>query len=93
MKSNRRGGEYRLGQGRAARNRRRLRQRARRMQRQLANRTESRIGADLRDYFAVAGNRTFMKMSDANQLRDKDQRRAEYRDRARDRPAAFMNLG
>ena len=63
------------------------------MQRELTNRTESRVGAERRGYYAVARNRALMKMSDANQLRDKDQRRAENRDCARARPAASMNPG
>ncbi len=40
------------------------------MQRQLANRTKSGVGTDLRGGDAGARNRAFMKMSDPNQLRD-----------------------
>ncbi len=61
------------------------------MQRQLANRTKSRGDPDLRGAGAVAGNRALMVMSDANQLRHEQQQRAEYRDRARPRPAASVN--
>jgi len=49
----------------------------------LANWTESRVGADLSGYFAVARNGTIMKMGDADAGRDKYQRRAQNRDRAR----------
>jgi hypothetical protein len=51
------------------------------MQRQLADWTESRVGAEGGGYPPVTRNGALMKMSDANHLRDENQRRAENRDR------------
>ena len=48
------------------------------MHRQLANGTESLVTADLRSRNTVASYGALMKMSDANQLRDQHQHRAEY---------------
>ena len=63
------------------------------MQRELTNGTESRVGAELRDSNPVAPSRALMKMSRANRLRHEYQRRAEDRDRARHRSAAFVKPG
>ena len=87
--SDRRGQEYRFGCRRSTRDGRCRRDRARRMQRELTNGTESRVGAELRDYDPAARSRAFMKMCRANRLRHEYQRRAENRDRARRRSAAF----
>src|ERR1700722_5044984 len=67
----RRGDKYRLGDSGSARDGRRLRHRSRRMYRELTNRTQSGVGADLRGRDTVVGNRALVKMSDADQLRDK----------------------
>ena len=48
------------------------------MQRELANRTESLVTADLRSRDTVVSDGALMKMSDANQLRDQHQHGAEY---------------
>ena len=63
------------------------------MQRELTNRTEPRVGAELRGYDTVASRRALMKMSRTNRLRHEDQRRAEDRDRARRRSAALVKPG
>ena len=63
------------------------------MQRELTNRTEPLVGAELRGYDTVASSRALMKMSRTNRLRHEDQRRAEDRDRARRRSAALVKPG
>ncbi len=63
------------------------------MQRELTNGTETRVGAELRDYDTVARSRALMKMSRANRLRHEYQSRAEDCDRARRRSAAFVKSG
>jgi hypothetical protein len=52
------------------------------MQSELASGAEARVGANLRGSYAVARNGTFMEMSNANKLRDEQQRCAEDRDGA-----------
>ncbi len=47
------------------------------MHSQLANGTESLVTADLCNRKTVASNGALMKMSDADQLRDQHQHRAE----------------
>ena len=83
FKSHRRGDENCFSNNWTAGNRRRGGEWSHRMQRELADRTESRIGAEGGGYPPVTRNGALMKMSDAHHLRDENQRRAENRDRAR----------
>src|SRR5208337_4218728 len=76
--------------GRSAHARRRRGDRARRMQRQLTNRTKSRVGAERGACNPVARTRALMKMCRAYGLRDEYQHRAENRDRARRRTGEFV---
>jgi hypothetical protein len=86
----RRSEKYRLSDCWGAREGRRLRHRSRRMQRELTNRAQSSVRADLRRCYTVMGDRTPVKMCDTNKLRDKDQRRAKNRDRAGSQPVSFV---
>ena len=63
------------------------------MQCKLTNGTESRVGGELRGRDTVARTRAFMKMSDADNLRDEQQHRTEHRGRAFRYPAAPMKPG
>ena len=63
------------------------------MHRKLANGAEARVGRGLRGYDTVANTGVLMKMSDADRLRDEQQRSAENRDGARRRSTAFAKPG
>src|SRR5208337_242524 len=91
--ADRRDERYRPGYGRPPLNRRCRGDRAGRMQCELTNGTESRVGAELRGRDTVARSRALMKMSGANNLRDEQQRRAEHRYSACRCPAAPMKSG
>jgi len=59
------------------------------MQSELAERAERLIDCELRN--PMVRSHALMKMCRTDSLRDEQQRRAEYRDRACGRPAAPMN--